>query len=86
VTACFLGYISNNGPLLEELIYALSKVIPFAPMINNLWLIIKREPLFGSSIVQITAPLHTIVAEAFHSKVPVDRAFARLLDWLPFLD
>jgi hypothetical protein len=54
-------------------------------MINSLWLLTKQEPVFGSLVVQITAPLYTLLVDAFRSTVSPHCAFERLLDYLPFV-
>jgi hypothetical protein len=85
IVACFLGYIHNGGPLHEELIYSLSKVVPFAPLISSLHLIDQQENIYGYFIPQVTAALHTLLMEAFSCPDNPSTVFEHLLEYLPFL-
>jgi hypothetical protein len=66
--ACFLGHLQNRGLLSEETVYSLSKVVPFAPLIMNLYLITKRKKAFSYFILQSTLLLQTLLIEAFSGK------------------
>jgi hypothetical protein len=68
LVACFLGSIANNDTLSEEVIYLLSKIIPFAPLINSLTLLVPCEQLLSLSITQTTAPLYTVLLEMFKTQ------------------
>jgi ubiquitin-conjugating enzyme E2 C len=82
--ASFLGYIHYNGDLTNELIYGLSKKVPFAPLINGLVMISQNKELKFKEIIQITAPLHTLLADAY-SYVRKEDLFKMIPDFLPYL-
>jgi hypothetical protein len=83
--ACFLGYIHNHGSMYEELIYSLLNIVPFAPLVTNLFLLSSRKDSYGYFLPQITAPLHMLLVEAFSCQADPSRAFENLLKYLPFI-
>jgi hypothetical protein len=50
--AYFLGSIENNGTLSEEIIYLLSKIVPFASLIKSLTLLVPLEQFLGYMCLQ----------------------------------
>ena len=82
--ASFLGYIHCNGDLTNELLYGLSKRVPFVPLINGLILVSQNKELKFKDIVQITAPLHTLLVDAYRD-VRKEDVFNMIPDFLPYL-
>lgn len=62
--ASLLGYINQNGEDVEFLVYAFSRFFPFAPLICALYQLQSRNTACGRTIIQITAPLFTILRES----------------------
>jgi ubiquitin-protein ligase/Mg-chelatase subunit ChlD len=82
--ASLLGYIHHSQGSTPELIYSLSKLIPFAPLVANLHLLASREQIYGYMIPPITAPLQTLFAEMHGTPRDLDSAFDHTLDLIPY--
>jgi ubiquitin-conjugating enzyme E2 D/E len=83
--ACLLGYFQRVGPVANAIIYSISKIIPFAPLINGLRLLLAEKKISASMITHITAPLYTIFSELLGRNVPGEKVFEECLKCLPFL-
>ena len=83
IIACFLGYLNLGGPKSREIIYGLSKLFPFAPLINGLYVLSERDTVYEYFLPQITSPLYTIIKEMSGEK-DESKVFEHLLEFLPF--
>lgn len=62
--ASLLGYINQNGEDSDSLVYSLSRFFPFAPFVCALHQLQSRNLSCGRTIMQITAPLFTIMRDS----------------------
>ena len=72
-----------GGPKSREIIYGLSKLFPFAPLINGLYVLSERDTVYEYFLPQITSPLYTIIKEMSGEKDEC-KVFEHLLEFLPF--
>jgi hypothetical protein len=85
VIASFINYIHHNGPKTQEILHALTKTISFTPLVDGLSVLARGGSIFGYYLPVITAPLHTLIGQAFLSKGTPQTAFEQLLQCLPVL-
>jgi hypothetical protein len=82
--ACLLGYFQRVGPSADMFIHSISKIVPFAPLINGLRVLYSHQPVYGITIPQIIAPLYTLFKEIGAIRSEAKEVFDGCLEILPF--
>lgn len=79
--ASILGYINQNGEDSDYIVTSFSRFFPFAPLICALHQLQTRNTVRGLTIIQITAPIFTILRDFFSQTIED----ANLLEYTPQL-
>ncbi|OHT01164.1 hypothetical protein TRFO_01793 [Tritrichomonas foetus] len=82
--ASLLGYIHRNGEDVEYLTYAMCRFIPFAPLICALFQFQNRCTVNGRNIIQITAPLFTLLRDIAVEPVADENILENALKYLTY--
>lgn len=84
--ATFLGYVYYGGLKSEQILLSLAKITRFAPLVVNLYRLIRNRPLNTLNILAITAPLFTLFRSILPDEVKNENVFEYTLNFLSAFD